>query len=485
MSNAVDGSARGGRLGQGISKDRLESELLDKKPLYSEAEARAEAERCLYCVDAPCIKACPTEIDIPTFIKKIATGNVRGSAKTIFEQNLLGYSCARVCPVEVLCVGDCVYNGWGRDPIQIGRLQRFATETATAAVKSGAPPLLKRHVDIGRASKKVACIGAGPASLAFAGYLALEGHQAVVFEKKSVAGGLNTTGIAPYKLHADDAVHEVEFVQSLGVEVVTGVEVSDGDGAGRISGKKLLETYDAVFLGVGLGADTSLGIPGENGPGVFGATAWIEKMKLGMSVADKGEIAGKNIVIVGGGNTAIDVARECAQLGALHVAMLYRRGTEHMSGYAHEMEGARVEGVRLVTNVQPVAFVREGSSESERAGGKLVALRVARTDDNAKPIAGTEHDIPCDMVALAIGQSKLRDVAKQLPGVELDKRGCVACDPRNGQTGNAKVFAGGDCINGGKEVVNAVADGRNAARTLLERWASTTATSAISHTGAE
>ena len=479
MSNATDGGRKG--IGPGVvaPAQRLENQLADKKPLYSDAEARAEAERCLYCVDAPCIKACPTEIDIPTFIKKIASGNVRGSAKTIFEQNLLGYSCARVCPVEVLCVGDCVYNGWGRDPIQIGRLQRFATETATDAVKGGAPPVLKRHVDIGRTSKKVACIGAGPASLAFAGYLALEGHQAVVFEKKAVAGGLNTTGIAPYKLHADDAVHEVEFVQSLGVEVVTGVEVGDSDGAGRISGKKLLETYDAVFLGVGLGADTSLGIPGEEGPGVFGATAWIEKMKLGMSVDDKGEIAGKTIVVVGGGNTAIDVARECAQLGAQHVAMLYRRGTEHMSGYAHEMEGARIDAVRLVTNVQPVAFVREGDAKS----GKLLALRVARTDENAKPIAGTEHDIPCDMVALAIGQSKLRDVAKQLAGVELDKRGCIVCDPKNGQTGNPKVFAGGDCINGGKEVVNAVADGRNAARTLLERWAQSSVTSAISHTG--
>lgn len=448
----------------GLSKDRLENDLPDKKPLYSEAEARAEAERCLYCVDAPCIKACPTEIDIPTFIKKIASGNVRGSAKTIFEQNLLGYSCARVCPVEVLCVGDCVYNGWGRDPIQIGRLQRFATETATAAVKAGAPALLKRRIDIGKTSKKVACIGAGPASLAFAGYLALEGHEAVVFEKKAVAGGLNTTGIAPYKLHADDAVHEVELIESLGVEVVTGVEVGDADGPGHISGKKLLETYDAVFLGVGLGADTSLGLPGEDGPGVYGATAWIERMKLEMSRAHREEIAGKKIIVVGGGNTAIDLARECAMLGALDVSMIYRRSAADMSGYAHEMEGARLESVRLVPHVQPVAFVRDGA-------GKLTALRVARTDENAKPIAGTEHDLPCDMVALAIGQSKLRDVARQLPGVELDKRGCVACDPTNGQTGNPKVFAGGDCINGGKEVVNAVADGRNAARTLLERWA--------------
>lgn len=442
-----------------LSTDRLENALPDKKPLYTSAEAKAEADRCLYCSDAPCIKACPTEIDIPTFIKKIASGNVRGSAKTIFEQNLLGYSCARVCPVEVLCQGDCVYTGWGRDPINIGRLQRFATETATAQKT----PLLARGT--ATVKRKVACIGGGPASLSFAGYLALEGHDAVIFEKRAHAGGLNTTGIAPYKLHAHDALHEVDFVKSFGVDVQTGVEVGSDDGPGKISAKKLLETYDAVFIGIGLGADTKLSVPGEEGPGVYGATEWIEKMKLELTAGHRDEIAGKRVIVVGGGNTAIDVARETALLGAADVAMAYRRGVPEMSGYAHEMAGGRKEGVRLVGHVQPIGYERDAS-------GKLTGLKVATTDKDAKPIAGSEHVLPCDLVFLAIGQSKLRDMAKELGGVELDKRGCVVvADPKTCQTGNPKVFAGGDCINGGKEVVNAVADGRNAARTLLERWA--------------
>lgn len=448
-------------LAKQLTSDRLENELVDKKPLYSSAEAKAEADRCLYCVDAPCIKACPTEIDIPTFIKKIASGNVRGSARTIFEQNLLGYSCARVCPVEVLCQGDCVYTGWGREPIQIGRLQRFATETAT---RGGQAPVLAKKVDLAIPKKSIACIGGGPASLAFAGYLALEGHAAVVFEKRAYAGGLNTTGIAPYKLHVDDALHEVRWVEELGVDVRTGVEIGAADGPSTVSAKKLLDTYDAVFVGIGLGADSKLGIPGEDGPGVYGATQWIERMKLELTRANREEVAGKRVLVVGGGNTAIDVARECALLGAADVAMCYRRGVPAMSGYAHEMSGGRKEGVRLVGNVLPVAYVRD-------AAGALVALRVARTDANARPVPGSEYEMPCDLVALAIGQSKLRSLATELGGVELDGRGCIVADARTCVTGNPKVFAGGDCINGGKEVVNAVADGRNAARALLERWA--------------
>jgi glutamate synthase (NADPH/NADH) small chain len=418
-----------------LESGRAEEQLLDKKPPYTPAEAFAEAERCLYCTDAPCIKACPTSIDIPTFIKKIASGNVRGSARTILEQNLLGYSCGRVCPVEELCVGSCVYNGWERDPIQIGRLQRYATETVLT--DNG---FQKLYTPKAKNGKRVACIGAGPASLAFAGYLRLEGTEAVIFEKRSVPGGLNTTGVAPYKLKARDSLNEVQWILDLGVELRTGVSVGD-----NVRGEALLSEYDAVFVGVGLGDDSKLGVPGEEGPGVIGAIDWIERMKLSRDKEPLGRV-----LVIGGGNTAIDVARESAQLGAREVVLVYRRKRSEMSGYAHELEAARVEGVTLLEQSVVSRFNRD-------AQGKLVSAHIGGTD------------VPCDLVVVAIGQSKLRTIAQEL-GVELDARGCVIVDTATCRTNNPKVFAGGDCINGGKEVVNAVADGRNAARFLLSQW---------------
>ena len=231
---------------------RLESQLPDHKPTYTPGQALAEANRCLYCSDAPCVAACPTGIDIPGFIRKIATDNLRGSARAILSANLLGYSCARVCPVEVLCAGACVHQHQGQKTIAIGRLQRYAVEAAFE--RGDAASLLRRKPGNGR---KVACVGGGPASLACAGYLALEGFAVDIYEQRALAGGLNTTGVAPYKMHVEGSLREVELVRDLGVNVKTGVAI------GRdVAPQALLDGYDAVFLGVGLGADTRLGIPG-------------------------------------------------------------------------------------------------------------------------------------------------------------------------------------------------------------------------------
>jgi dihydropyrimidine dehydrogenase (NAD+) subunit PreT len=432
-----------------LQPGRLEERFEEKKPPYSAPEALAEANRCLYCVDAPCIKACPTAIDIPTFIRKISTGNVKGAARTILTQNLLGESCGQVCPVEVLCAGACVYNEWGRDPIKIGRLQRFAVEETLRKD----PGLFKAKPSTG---KKVALVGSGPASIAAAGWLALEGHKAVIFERKQTPGGLNTLGIAPYKMKGNEAIEEIEWVLGLGdIELRLGVEVVAGAaGPRQVSADDLLASYDAVFLGLGLGADSRLDVPGEDGEGVVGATALIERLKADPSLTLDGV---EKAVIVGGGNTAIDVVHELALLGVESV-MVYRRSEAEMSGYEHEMAAARLDGARLIENRAPLAVVREGS--------RVKALRVAPAKDG-KPVAGHVEEIATDLVVVAIGQNRATQVALAFPGVELDKKGRVVVDRATGRTGNPKVYSGGDCVNGGKEVVNAVAEARASVQAML------------------
>ncbi|MCC6336752.1 MAG: FAD-dependent oxidoreductase [Myxococcales bacterium] len=432
---------------------RLEQRIKDYKPAYSPGEAVTEANRCLYCVDAPCVKACPTGIDIPNFIHKISTANVAGAARTILKENLLGTSCARVCPVEVLCVGACVYNAWGREPIAIGRLQRFATETAIAS-QGLAKLVTAKKAPTG---KKVALVGAGPASVAAAGLLALEGHRAVIFEKKAVPGGLNTLGIAPYKQSANQALEEIRHVLALGdVELKAGVEVVAGAaGAGQASGESLLKDYDAVFLGLGLGPDSALGASGEQGAGVYGAVELIERIKVDPKLVLNGV---KRAVVVGGGNTAIDIAHELKLLGVADVAMVYRRGEQDMSGYAHELTHARKHGVRLVEQRVVTAFTRG-------ADGKLTGLTMARAE-NGKPVAGEPEALSCELVALAIGQATGTAVAKAFPGVQVEK-GSVVVDPKTQRTGHPKVWSGGDCVNGGKEVVNAVQEAKLAVRDML------------------
>jgi glutamate synthase (NADPH/NADH) small chain len=412
---------------------RLETKLVDLKPLYTDGEAIAEANRCLYCQDAPCIAACPTGIDIPTFIRKIGTENVRGSARTILSANILGYSCARVCPVEVLCAGACVYNAWERTPIAIGRLQRYATEKVMSA--GAAAALLPKAPANG---KKIACVGAGPASLACAGYLALEGCSVTVFEKRAVPGGLNSTGVAPYKMHVQGSLAEVEFIRSLGVDIRTGVEVGRG-----MSPEQLLENHDAVFLGCGLGSDSLLDVPGAQGAGVTGAVAWIERMKLEPKFALAGVT---HAVVIGGGNTAIDAARELARLGVPDVALLYRRIEADMSGYKHELHHAREEGVRLIERATPAAFVRDG--------GALKSIRLADS-----------REFPCELAILAIGQGSMATLASSFPGVQTDAKGRVQAEQGSGRTANPKLWVGGDAT-GGELVVTAVQAGKRAARSI-------------------
>jgi glutamate synthase (NADPH/NADH) small chain len=436
-----------------LPSGRLEQQFEDKKPRYTHAEAVTEANRCIYCADAPCIKACPTSIDIPTFIHKISTENVKGAARTILAENILGASCARVCPVEELCAGACVYNAWGREPIAIGRLQRFATEVTLESSKLGALLPAKKPAS----GKKIALVGSGPASVAAAGLLALEGHRAVIFEKRKIAGGLNSLGIAPYKQSGQAAIDEINQVLALGdVELKVGLEVVAGTAAaGQISAAKLLEDYDAVFLGLGLGPDSALKVPGEAGANVYGAVDLIERIKAEPGLTLKGSTA----FVIGGGNTALDIAHELRLLGFSDVAMVYRRGEKDMSGYAHELSAAREDGVRLLENRVVTQLHRD-----ER--GALTHATLAHAKDG-EAVAGTDEKVAVDLIALAIGQSVATGIAKAFPGVQLDAKGRVTVDPKTHRTGNPKVWSGGDCVNGGKEVVNGVAEAKIAVEDLL------------------
>ncbi|HEY9722715.1 MAG TPA: NAD(P)-dependent oxidoreductase [Oscillatoriaceae cyanobacterium] len=431
-----------------VPANRLEQHIEDFKPPLSDAQALAESHRCLYCYDAPCVQACPTEINIPEFIRRIATGNVRGAAKTILEANILGHSCARVCPVEVLCAGSCVYNEKEEPPIMIGKLQRYATEYAYEKGIEFFKP--------GPATgKRVALIGAGPASLAAAAELRIRGHETVILEGRSVSGGLNATGVAPYKYKLEDALKEVAFIQRLGVEIrentLVGRDVNLTD---------LASEYDAVFLGVGLGPDSQPGVPGEDKPGCVGAVHLIERIKTEPGFKLQGVT---HAAVIGGGNTALDVVRELKQLGVPCVFLVYRRDEASMSGYAHELEAARLEGVEVRFNSAPLEVVGEGHV----TGLRCVATRLGAPDANGRQsleqIAGSEFVLPAELVVKATGQEKLSAFLGAIPGVKVDK-GRVVVDQATGQTGNPKFFAGGDCANGGKEVVNAAAEGKRAAR---------------------
>jgi dihydropyrimidine dehydrogenase (NAD+) subunit PreT len=413
----------------------------DLHPPFAPQAAVIEANRCLNCFDAPCTAACPTHIDVPLFIKKIASGNLRGSAYSILDANILGASCSRVCPVAVLCEGACVMHRHNEEPIQIGRLQRHAMDRFYS---TGAKLPLKTTE---QRAEKVACIGAGPASLACAAELRQRGFQVTVFDRKPLPGGLNTYGVAEYKLRAADSLREVELVGSLGVEF------KERNIADESDLQQLEMEFGIIFLGVGLGAMRKLNIPGDNHPGVIDALEFIASYKTG----GRGSVGGK-VVVIGAGNTAIDAANAAKRLGAEEVHIVYRREEQHISAFDFEYEHAKQEGILFLWNAQPIAI--NLSDET------LVSVELARVqldqNGNLAAVPNSNFHIECDLLIPAIGQSPLLELLAKCRGVELNS-GRVIVDRPTGQTANPKYFAGGDCVNGGREVVDAVADGKRAA----------------------
>jgi glutamate synthase (NADPH/NADH) small chain len=429
-----------------ITPEAASQSMAELEPKYRPQEAKVEADRCLYCFDAPCIMACPTGIDIPGFIKKIATNNLTGSARVILESNILGASCARVCPTSVLCEGACVMLDRDEKPIKIGRLQRYATDYVFENKVNVFPVKARPN------GRKVALIGGGPSSLGCAAELARLGYQTVIFEKKPEAGGLNTYGIAYYKLTPEVSLDEVNLVKSLGVEIRTGVEVGKD-----IAMDKILADYDAVFLGIGLGHTYQLDVPGEDKAGVVEALEFIEWLHTRPLHQVP---VGERVAVIGCGNTAIDAVTQAKRLGAKEATIIYRRGEDDMPAYRYEYEIAKKDGCAFMFHTAPVEVLGNGSV----TGLRLVKTKL-NAEGKAEVVPGSEFEQPFDMVIKALGQQKQVSLLKKLlPSLELDKAGRILCNAHTGQTNIENVFAGGDARNGGREVVNAVAEGKKAAR---------------------
>jgi len=424
-----------------LSTEEIEKNFADIAPAMTKAEALVEANRCLYCYDAPCTHACPTHIDVPSFIKKIASENLTGSARVIFDANPIGSSCAKVCPVEALCEGACVEKTLVEKPIEIGRLQRYATDDAIAKDKE----LFKAGEPNG---KSLGIIGSGPAGLSCATYLARLGYAVTVYEKNSLAGGLDTYGMAEYKMTQQDSLAEVGMIEKLGVEFKLNCEMTvsgdDNKTSAHADGSDLFETHDAIFIGIGLGKSNDLGVAGEEKEGVFEALDFIEKIKT----RDWESVPlGKTVAVIGAGNTAIDAVTQAKRLGAEKVMMVYRKTEKDISAYDYEYELAKKDGVEFVWQASPIEIV---------GNGKVAGMRCKKNDGSNE-----EFEIPCDMVIKAIGQKKKKEFFEQI-GIDFDEKGRVKVN-ESMQTSNAKIFAGGDCVNGGAEAVDAAQAGKMAA----------------------
>jgi len=447
-----------------LTPEQYERNFSDITPPMNPRQAAIEAARCLYCFDAPCTIACPTHIDVPGFIKRIMTNNVRGAARVILEANILGESCGRVCPTEVLCEGACVMHEKGEEAIEIGRLQRYAVDH-----------VLDRNIRLFQAGapngRRVACIGSGPASLACAAGLARQGYAVAVFDRGEIPGGLSTYGIAAYKTRVSDSLREVEMVKALGVEFRQKSEV------GRdVSFAQLEKDFDAIFIGAGLGETWAMNIPGEDLDGVYGALEFIERTK---TLPFEQVSIGRRVACIGAGNTAIDVVTAARRLGSEAVYLVYRRSEHEMSAFRYEYELAKKDGVNFLFQTQPVRVL---GSNGEVTGLECVRTRLGAPDARGRRvpeiIPDSTFSIDVDMVVRAVGQKPTTEFLRGMKGIELRKNGTVVVADATRQTGNPKYFAGGDCVNGGSEVVDAVAEGMAAARGI-DSWITATLGAAV------
>lgn len=433
-------------------------------PALDSQSALAEANRCLFCFDAPCTAACPTHIDVPRFIKKIGSGNLRGSAMTILDANILGLSCSRVCPVDVLCEGSCVMHRYNKKPIEIGRLQRFAMDRF---YENASGLLTRRRGDAEESAERaenterVACIGGGPASLACAAELRRHGVAVTIYDNRPLPGGLNTYGVAEYKLRPSDSLREVELVRSMGVEF------RREEVGASVSLEQLEKEFSFIFVGVGLGDMERLGIPGEDLTGVIDALRFIERYKTLPDFQ-----IGESVVVIGGGNTAIDAANAATRLGASEVHLFYRRTEQEMPAFSFEYDHSKLEGVRFHWLAQPVEILgRDGRVAAVKFVGTRLLERDASGRRKSEPIPATEFEVACDTVIPALGQCRLTG------RLNVDvKNGSIVVDRPTGRTSNPKYYAGGDCVNGGREVVDAVADGKRAALGMVAALAGAEAT---------
>ena len=434
------------RAGDRQSPELLKERFADVPSPLTLDEARAEAARCLYCFDAPCTRACPTQIDVPKFIRQVLHQDELSAARTILDANVFGGSCARACPTEVLCEGACVDKVLMKSPVQIGRLQRHACDTA----KGRAFDFFKAGPATG---KRVAIVGSGPAGLSCAHELRRRGHVVTIFEARSVPGGLDTLGIAAYKISTEFALSEIEMIRRIGIDIELNHRVS----AQELT--SLMQEFDAVFLGIGLGRTMPLSIAGEELDGVWESLEFIfQTHTLPLSECK----VGSNVIVIGAGNTAIDVATVSKRLGAPMVTIVYRRSESLIPAFAYEYELAKSDGVRFEWCARPLRIIGEegrvAGVEFERTELEQPATRTG----SVRGVPGTKFTLAADMVIKALGQEHLLELLSGVPGIQLDK-GAVVVDRATGRTSVPRLFAGGDCLRNGGEVVDAVQDGKVAA----------------------